>query len=404
VILRPICDNAGVSAPTPLYLDHAASSPPLPVALEAFQQAVETAYANPGSLHAAGADAARRLETARRTLRRALGADGYRVVWTGTGTEGNHLGIQGLARAASPTVRRRGTKPRVLTTAIEHASAREAALALEDEGFQVDILPVDRHGLLKPETLADAADEDVVLASVQYANNEIGSVQPMAKLAAALRAKAPQALLHSDAVQAAGKLPTPFAATRADSLAVAAHKRGGLRGTAALLLREGSPEPQPLFRGGGHEGGLRSGTEDVMGAAAFAAAAAWRAEALATDPRMFQARRDHLVAGLRGLFPGLTLLGPEDEASRLGAVLAVAIPGIRAETFLHRLEQQGVLVGSGSACHAKGHASSPVLEAIGLPEELRNSVLRLSLGGRESEAELDRAVAAFAAVAQVEAA
>jgi len=393
-----------VSSSPPLYLDHAATTPPLPEALTAFQEAVENAYANPGSLHAAGAAAARVVETSRRQLRRALGADGYRVIWTATGTESNHLGIQGLARVAAAGRRKsRGAKaadgaPRILVSAIEHPSASAAALALKAEGFQIDVVPVDAQGLVSPAVFAEMVDEQVVLAAVHLANNEIGSVQPVAALVAALRAKAPQALLHCDAVQAAGKLALPLAMTRADSIAVAAHKLGGIRGTAALLLREGAPEPQPLFRGGGHEGGLRSGTENTMGIAAFAAAAKWRAQALAQDGRMFHRRREVLVEGLRQLFPELVVLGPQAEADCLGAVLSIALPGQRAEPFLHRLEQQGVYVGSGSACHSHGSTESPVLTAIGLPAELRNSVLRLSLGGLESEEDLQRALAAFTAV------
>lgn len=368
--------------------------------MAAFQQAVEQAYANPGSLHAAGAAAARVVETSRRQLRRALGADGYRVIWTATGTESNHLGIQGLARVLAGPVRRTGAKPRILVSAIEHPSALEAARALESEGFQVDVLPVDAEGLLSPETLSAAAEETVVLAVVHLANNEIGTVQPIAQLVAALRSQAPNALLHCDAVQAAGKLPLPLSMTRADSLAVAAHKFGGLRGTAALLLHEGAPEPLPIFHGGGHEGGLRSGTENTMGIAAMAAAAQWRGQALAQEPKMFYRRRAELISGLREVFPDLVVLGPADEASCLGAVLSMALPGHRAEPFLHRLEQQGIYVGSGSACNSHGHSESAVLQAIQLPSALRNSVLRVSLSGMESAEDLQRVVAAFAAVAQ----
>jgi len=389
-----------VSSAPPLYLDHAATTPPLPVALTAFQQAVEEAYANPGSLHAAGAKAARVVESSRRQLTRALGADGYRVIWTATGTESNHLGIQGLARVLAGPVRRAGATPRLLVAATEHPSALEAARALEAEDFRVDVLPVDAQGLLAPETLADAADAAVVLAVVHLANNEIGTVQAIAPLVAALRSKAPAAMFHCDAVQAAGKLPMPLAMTRADSLAIAAHKFGGIRGTAALLLRDGAPEPQPLFRGGGHEGGLRSGTENTMGIAAMAAAAKWRAEALAQDAQMFYRRRATLLQGLREVFPDLVVLGPEAEASCLGAVLSIALPGQRAEPFLHRLEQHGIFVGSGSACNNHGHSESAVLQAIGLPQELGNSVLRMSLSGMETDADLQRVVTAFAAVAQ----
>lgn len=380
---------------TPLYLDHAATTPPLPVALEAFQQALEQAYANPGSLHQAGADAARSLEKSRKALQKAFGARSYRVIWTATGTEGNHLGILGAARAKKTAWR---GQPRALVGAIEHPSSLAAAESLAAEGFAVETLPVDGGGLVTPEALTTRLGDDVALVSLQWANNEIGGVNAIAELVALTRNLAPKAHFHCDAVQAVGKLAAPLDGLGADSFAVAAHKLGGIRGCAAFLLKEGTPEPAPLFLGGGHEGGLRSGTENVMGAAAFSTAALERRRMIDADPNFLHRCRAHLLQGLRSLQPDLQVLGPEEEASQLGAVLALALPGIVAEPFLHRLEAQGVLVGSGSACHAHGATESAVLQAIDLAPELRNSVLRLSFSGLESDAELDRVVEVFRAV------
>jgi cysteine desulfurase len=391
----------------PLYLDHAATSPPSAAARRAFDEASAAAWANPGSLHAAGATAARALERARRQLRDGLGARAYRVIWTGTGTEANHLGTQGLARALRPRAESAGRRAggaataRVLVGAAEHASGLHSAMALAAEGFVVETIPVDAGGVVRPAALSPMLGPDVALVSVQWANNELGSLNPIAELVSATRAAAPHAAFHCDAVQAAGKRVEPLDLLGADSASIAAHKLGGVRGCAALLLRDGVIDPEPMFVGGGHEDGLRSGTENVMGAAAFAAAVAARAQLLGADPRALAARRAALLERLRAVAPDLVVLGPVAEAEQLGSILAVAVPGVRAETFLHIMEAEGVYVGSGSACHAHGARTSRVLRAVGLAEELHDSVLRLSLCGSESQADLERAAAAFGKAAAV---
>jgi cysteine desulfurase len=356
----------------PLYLDHAATTPPLPEAMEAFRKAAAEAWANPGSLHGAGAVAARLLETSRRELREAFGARKYRVIWTATGTEANHLGIQGMARTQRKA-------RRVLVGAVEHPSSLQAAEALASEGYTVEELPVDSGGIVRPEVLDERLGPDVALVSVHWVNNELGTVNPIAELVAATR----------------GAAPEPLDLLGADTLAVAAHKIGGLRGCAALLLREGAAEPAPLFVGGGHEGGLRSGTENVMGIAAFVAAAQVRAQMLADDPRCLLDRRAALLHRLKGVAPELVVLGSDRESEIQGAVLSIAVPGIRAETFLHMMEAEGVYIGSGSACHTHGAKESRVLAAIDLAPELRDCVLRLSLSGTETEADFKRTTAAF---------
>lgn len=373
-----------------LYLDHAATAPPLPEALEAFAQAAREAYANPGSLHALGAQAARELETARGDLRRALGARQYRVVLTATGTEANDLGIRGMARSVRAAVEHASGKPaRVLVSSIEHPCSLQPARALADEGFVVETLKPDAAGVIRPETLRAALDDDVALVSLHWANNELGSLLPIAELVQLTRAHAPHAIFHTDAVQAAGKRTESFDSLGVDSIAIAAHKFGGVRGCAALFLREGAPEPQPLSLGGGHEGGLRSGTENVMGAVAMAKAAMIRRERMVEDPERNLRRRAHLLAALRRAAPDCVVVGPQDDADCLGPILAVAFPGAVAETLLHVLEAEGIACGSGSACSSHGHTESAILRAIDLPQELRNSVLRFSLDGTETDAELD---------------
>ncbi len=381
----------------PVYLDHAATAPPLPEALEAFERAAREAFANPSSLHVAGAAAARVLERSRRELQQAFGAEGYRLVFTGTGTEGNHLGIQGLARRTASAARRAGGTPRVLAGALEHPSSLEAARALAKEGFLFEIVPVDGEGIVRPESLEPLLKADVALVTIQWGNNELGAIQPIPQLVRLVRRLAPHAAFHVDAVQAAGKIARPFDSLGADSIAAAAHKIGGLRGCAALFLRADGPLPEPQFLGGGHEGGLRSGTENVAGAAAFAAAAQVRAARLAADPERYRKVRRALWERLRARRTDLVLLGPQREEEYLGSILSFAVPGVPAEPLLHALETEGILAGSGSACKAHGGAAvSPTHAAIGLPQALRNSVLRFSFDGSEDPAILDRIAEAFA--------
>lgn len=379
-----------------LYLDHAATAPPLPEALEAFAEAARSAYANPGSLHGLGAQAARALETARGDLKRAFGARDYRVILTATGTEANDLGIRGLARAVRASVERASGRPaRVLVSSIEHPCSLLPAQALADEGFVVETLTPDSAGVIRPESLRAALDEDVALVSLHWANNELGSLLPIAELVQLTRTLAPRAVFHTDAVQAAGKRTENFDSIGADSIAIAAHKFGGVRGCAALFLREGAPEPEPLSMGGGHEGGLRSGTENVMGAVAMAQAAMVRRDRLREDPARYLRRRAHLLGALRAAAPDCVVVGPQDDADCLGSILSVAFPGAVAETLLHVLEAEGIACGSGSACSSHGHTESAILRAIDLPQELRNSVLRFSLDGCETDAELDSVGAAL---------
>lgn len=373
-----------------LYLDHAATAPPLPEALDAFTEAARSAYANPGSLHGLGAQAARALETARGDLKRAFGARAYRVVLTATGTEANDLGIRGMARNVRATVERAsGKPPRVLVSSIEHPCSLQPAQALADEGFVVELLEPDAAGVIRPEVLQAALGDDVALVSLHWANNELGSLLPIAELVQLTRVHAPHAIFHTDAVQAAGKRTEGLDSLGADSIAIAAHKFGGVRGCAALFLREEAPNPEPLSLGGGHEGGLRSGTENVMGAVAMARAAIIRRDRLREDPARFLNRRARLLAQLRAAAPDSVVVGPHNEVDCLGSILSIAFPGAIAETLLHVLEAEGIACGSGSACSSHGHTESAILRAIGLPQELRNSVLRFSLDGTETDAELD---------------
>jgi len=375
----------------PLYLDHAATTPPYPEALQTFFDASGAFFANPGSLHAAGAEAQAALRHAKRGLAQTLGAPDWAVVLTASGTESNHLGVQGLAHACRP----RSAKPRVLIGAMEHPAVGENAQALEADGFLVETIPVDTTGRILPEVLEPLLGPDVALIAIQWANNEIGGLNPISDLATLARQRAPQAAFHVDGVQAAAKRPEPLMSLGVDSIAVAAHKIGGVRGTAALFLRPGGPRPRPTFHGGGHEEGLRSGTENVAGAMSFAVAADLRMQALRTQADRYSARRSALAEALTTVAPDMVTLGPTQPQEIQGSILTVAFPGVRAETLLHKLELHGIQCGSGSACSAHGHTESPALLAMQVPEGLRNSILRFSINGDEREEDLHRVAQAL---------
>ncbi|MDP6850169.1 MAG: cysteine desulfurase family protein [Planctomycetota bacterium] len=376
---------------SPLYLDHAATAPPLPEAIAAFAESSSLEFANPGSLHEPGAQAGRSLRRSREALIQAFGADNYSLIFTGTGTEADHLGVQGLAR----TLQRPNKGQKILFGAAEHPAVRESALALRGEGFQVEAIPVDSAGLIQPKCLQPLLNDEVVLVAIQWANNELGGLNPIADLVQLVKQHAPRAAFHVDAVQAAGKRPETFDELGADSFAVASHKIGGVRGCAALFLREGSPKPTPFFLGGGHESGLRSGTENVAGAKSFAVAAEYRSQLIQAEPGAYFTRRKWLLDSIQKARPGILPLGPSQDSDIQGSILTLAFPGERAEPLLHQLEAKGILCGSGSACSTHGSEESPVLEAIGLDPGFRNSVLRFSVNGTESEESLHRVAQAL---------
>jgi cysteine desulfurase len=233
-------------------------------------------------------------------------------------------------------------KPRVLVSAIEHPSALQAALSLASKGFHVELIPSDNQGVIQPDALRPMLGEDVALVVVPWVNNELGSLSPIAELVALTRRLAPHASFHCDAAQAAGKRPESLYSLGADTISVVAHKTGGVRGCAALFLNDGVLDTIPMFLGGGHEYGLRSGTENVMGAAALAAAAEVRRKRLVEDPDRYLRRHAQLLSHLRESIPGLVVAGPTDSEYVMGSILSFSIPGIRSETVLHQLEMKGI--------------------------------------------------------------
>lgn len=362
-----------------IYLDHAATTPLRPEARAAMLEHLDGA-ANPSSIHAHGRAARAALDDARGVVARVLGAASREIVFTGGGSEGDVLAIVGAAKA-----RAAGGK-HVITSVVEHHAVLRAVDALESEGWTVTRLPVGPAGLVDPAAVAAALRPQTTLVSIMLANNEIGTIQPLAAIAALARAHG--ALVHTDAVQAAGYLDLDAHRLGVDLLTLSAHKVGGPKGVGALYVRRNTPLA-PQILGGGQEHGLRAGTENLAGIAGFARALALAdAERLAEGARVAELR-DRLEAALVTGIAGLTVLGAA--APRLPHVLAVALRGRRTDALLMALDLEGVSASAGSACAAGSLEPSHVVAALGLLPEDAAGVVRFSLGRTTSAAEIDAA-------------
>jgi cysteine desulfurase len=364
-----------------IYLDHAATTPVRPEAVEAMVPLLGGGY-NPSSLHAEGRAARAALDAARETVARVLGAAPREIVFTGGGSEADVLAVVGAARARADHGRH------VVTVATEHHAVLHAVDVLERDGWRVTRLPVGRDGLVDPGAFAAALTAETTLASVMLANNETGVVQPVARLAALARERG--VLFHTDAVQAAGWLPLRAGELGVDLLTLSGHKFHGPKGVGALYVRRGTPL-EPLVVGGGQEHGLRAGTENLAGIAGFAAALALaEAERPTAAPRV-TALRDRLEAGILASIPDAIVNGAG--APRLPGILSVAFGGAPSDALLIRLDLDGIAASAGSACAAGSLEPSHVAAAIGLPAPYRLGVVRFSLGRTTTGAEIDAVLA-----------
>ena len=382
-----------------IYLDNAATTRPDPRVVDAMVAVLRDAWGNPSSPHRIGIEADRRLKEARRRVAAALGpeVDPAEVVFTSGGTEADAMALRGAAALA----RARGWPPGetgIVVTAIEHPAVLETARALGAEGFRVTVVPVGPTGVVTPEAVAAACDARTAAVAVMHVNNELGAVAPVAAIAAAVRARAPRALVHVDAVQSFGWLDCAPARLGADTIAVSAHKIHGPKGAGALWVRKGLQLPA-LVTGGDQEGGRRGGTQNMAGAVALGAAAELAAAARAgAGAARLGALRDRLVERVLGGVRRARLTGPTAPAERAPHIASFRIDGPPSEPLLHALEGRGVYASSGAACHAGSGSPSHVLTAIGEDAARRDrAYLRLSLSRDTTEAEVDGAAAALAA-------
>lgn len=372
-----------------IYADHAATSPVRREVLEAMWPYLTADFGNPSSVHEPGHRAAAALADARARVATALGCRAGEVVFTSGGTEGANLAVKGIALAS-----RRGRH--LITSAVEHeAVLRSVEFLVRELGFESTVLAVDSKGRVAPERLAAAIRPDTALVSIQHANNEIGTVQPIADLAAVARAAGVP--MHTDAVQSAVRLPVGLNSLGVDAVSISGHKLGAPKGIGAVAMRARVPV-EPLLHGGGQERGRRSGTENVAGAVGLAAALALRSEPTAVgspDPA-----RDELIRRVLDGVPNARLTG--SRADRLPGHASFVLPGVSGEAVLLELERSGVIASSGSACAAGRDEPSPVLLALGLDEAAARSAVRVTLPAdatvEQTRAIADRLVAAVAAV------
>lgn len=370
-----------------VYLDNAATTRARPEAVQTMAWAMTQGYGNPSSTHRMGARAQEALEKARRSVARLLGADPSEIIFTGSATEANNMALLGAARGD------RGGRRHVVVGAIEHPSVLEPAKVLAAQGFEVTIVPVDGEGLVDPQAVAEALRPDTLLVSVMAVNNEMGALEPVSEIARRVRAKDPMVLVHSDLVQAAGRIPIDVHALGVDLASVSAHKLHGPKGVGALFVRRGVAL-HALVHGGGQEHGMRSGTENVPGAVGFGVAADKALESLpAATARLYDLQR-RLRDGLSSVFPRVHFLGPPGPDRRAPHILAAAFEGIRAQVLAGHLDELGVMVSTGSACSSHRSRTSHVLQAMGLPPALAEATVRFSLGLLTTQEEVDRAVEA----------
>jgi cysteine desulfurase len=361
-----------------IYLDHAATTPVRPEVLEAMLPYFGEVYGNASSVHSAGSVPRAALEQARAGVAGVLGCRPGEIVFTGGGTEADNLALLGVARAL------RGRGNHVVTSSIEHHAVLHACQQLEQEGFRVTYLPVDRLGLLDPAAVEAALTGETILVSLMLANNEIGTIEPIVEIAPIVRARGIP--FHTDAVQAAGMLDLQVDHLGVDLLTISAHKIYGPKGAGALYVRRGTPL-EAIVHGGDQERGRRSGTENVPGIVGLAVALMLAEQERAIEAPRLAGLRDRLIAGVLECVPGAHLTG--HPAQRLPGHASFYLEGVSGESVLVDLDMAGIACASGSACRAGSTDPSHVLTAIGLRRELARNGLRMTLGRATNEEDID---------------
>lgn len=367
-----------------IYLDHNATTPLAPAVREAMLPALsDDLCGNPSSVHEAGRLARNALDEARRQVAALVNVHARQVIFTGGGTEANNLALRGVAQ-------RRG-RGRILVSSIEHSAVLGPARDLAAAGFDVEEIPVNAKGQVLPGAVAARLGPDVILVSVMLANNETGVLQDIAEISRHVRATG--AVMHTDAVQAAGKLPVDFRSCGAHLMTLSAHKLYGPKGVGALIT-DGSVDLVPQVSGGGQEGGMRGGTENLAGIVGFGAAAQ-----LARDSApQTQELRNRLEAALL-IRPGITIFGRD--AERLPNTCQFAVQGMEGEAVQMGLDRQGIAVSTGSACHSKSVEPSHVLLAMGVDSLPARGAVRVSFGRGDSRADVDALLAALDGIRSV---
>ncbi|NHN30914.1 cysteine desulfurase family protein [Paenibacillus agricola] len=354
-----------------LYLDYAATTPPYDEVVDSVAEVMKKHYGNPSSLHRMGVEAEQLVSQARAVIANGLCCQPDEIRFTSGGTESNNWAIQSVARR----YRHRGNH--LITTQIEHASAYVAFQELERQGYQVTYLPVDSTGMVKLEELEKALTDDTILVSIMAVNNEMGRIQPIARIGDMLKKRSNTILFHVDGVQAIGKLPKFYPAElRIDLLSCSAHKLRGPKGAGFLYIRQGLELPALLW-GGGQESGQRSGTENVPALVGMAKAIRMSAEAQPSFYAQTSRLRERIVEGIREI-PELQLNGAELPTEMAPHIVNFSFPGMRSEVLVHALEEHGIYVSSRSACSSSSSEPSRVLKAMGFDDARAASGIRIS--------------------------
>ena len=384
-----------------IYLDHAATTPVDPAAAKAMAPYWSETFGNPGSLHSCGQQASAAVFEARRKIAKELNCRYGEIIFTGSATEANNLALRGAVKYAQQHAGLQG-KPRIVISAIEHESVMEVAEDLARGGVDAVKAPVSEDGIIDLEELKKLIDDSTVLVSVMHVNNETGTVQPVREIAALIAAarlarKSPWPLFHTDAVQAFNYLPCDVEDLNVDFLTLSGQKIYGPKGIGLLYVRNADRKPAarlaPLLMGGGQEGGLRSGTENVPLIAGFAEAAAIAGRLRNKEVKRLKALQSYCIRKIAKEWAGAAVNGSLD--CRVPNNINVCIPGIRAQETLIRLDRQGIAISSGSACSARALRPSAVLQAMGCDAERALESLRISMGRSTVKKHIDKLLAAL---------
>jgi cysteine desulfurase len=372
------------------YFDHNATTPPDPAVIEAVARALSEDFGNASSVHHFGQRAKALLDEARSAIAELIGTEPSEVVFTSGGTESDNLALRGAAEVLETSGRRH-----IITTSIEHEAVLNTIKALGKRGWTATLLPVDNTGVVSPAALAGAITRETGIVSVMHANNEIGTIQPIADLAAIAHEHG--AVFHTDAVQSVGKIPVDARALGVDLLSLSAHKFNGPKGTGALWIRRGT-RLVATMTGGKHERNRRGGTENVPGIAGMGVAAQLARRKLVPEGVRIAALRDRLECGILDRVPGTAVNG--DAAARVPNTTNVSFDGIEAESLLIALDLEGFAVSTGSACSSGTLEPSHVLRAMGFGSPRTQNSIRFSLGAGNDEAQVDSLLARLPAIAQ----
>ena len=389
-----------------IYLDNSATTAVLPEIAELMTKIYTQDYGNPSSMHNKGVEAEKYIKEAKAQIAKVMKARDAEILFTSCGTESDNMAISGAAHA----LKRKGDH--IITTAVEHPAVLRCMEALEKEGYRITYLGTDKNGVISLDELKEAITDKTILVSIMHVNNEIGSVMPIEEAGALIKSIDRDILFHVDAVQSYGKFRIYPKKMNIDMLSVSGHKIHGPKGTGFLYINE-KVKIEPLILGGGQQGNMRSGTENVAGIAAIGMSSKIMYENLDEDVSRMYGLKKRLIRGLTKI-EGVTINGvadlkdesiteAENDPKILGAphVISVSVKDVRAEVLLHALEEKGVYISAGSACSTHKKTESATLKAIGLDKKLLGSTVRFSLSILTTEEEIDEAVTAFTEIVPV---